>query len=191
MHTNDLLQCTKSRRKNSFEYYEHLKNLQLADFSNHSNKCIDVLISVDYYCSCILSETKRGEDSDSIAVNSYFGWIICGHYENSIVSTKLNRVLMLRANTEVLNDYNFKQKNIFNDFKKLFNSENHGSNDVIDDVYFSLKNELKFNGNRYETNLPFKEHPEILPDSYQLTQCRLKRLKRSLDKNKILLAENI
>ena len=30
---------------------------------------------------------------------------------------------------------------------------------------------------------------EILPDNYQLTQCRLKRLKRSLDKNKILLAE--
>ena len=30
---------------------------------------------------------------------------------------------------------------------------------------------------------------EILPDNYQLTQCRLKRLKRNLDKNKILLAE--
>ena len=76
---------------------------------------------------------------------------------------------MLRANTEVLNDYDFKQKNIFIHFKKLFNLENHGSNDVIDDVYFSFKNELKFNGNRYETNLPFKEHSDILPDNYQLT----------------------
>ena len=47
---------------------------------------------------------------------------------------------MLRANTEVLNDYDFKQENIFNEFKKLFNSENHGSNGVIDDVYFSFKN---------------------------------------------------
>ena len=56
------------------------------------------------------------------------------------------------ANTEVLNDYNFKKENIFNDFKKLFNLENHGANDVIDDVYFSFKNELKFTGNRYETN---------------------------------------
>ena len=170
-------------------HYEHHKNLQLADFSNESNKCIDVLIGVDYYYSCILGETKRGKDSDPIAVNSHFGWIIYGHYENSIVSTNLNSVHMLRANMEVLNDYDFKQENIFNDFKKLFNSENHGSSDVIDDVYFSFKNKLKFIRKRYETKLPFKEHSEILPDNYQLTQCRLKRLKRSLDKNKILLAE--
>ena len=44
-------------------HYERLKNLQLADFSNESNKCIDVLIGVDYYYSCILGEIKRGKDS--------------------------------------------------------------------------------------------------------------------------------
>ena len=82
----------------------------------------------------------RGKDSDPIAINSHFGWIICGQYENSIVSSDLNSLHMLRANTEVLNDYDFKQENIFNEFKKLFNSENHGSNGVIDDVYFSFKN---------------------------------------------------
>ena len=96
---------------------------------------------------------------------------------------------MLRANTEVLNDYDFKQENIFNDFKKPFDPENHGSNGVIDYVYFSFKKELEFNGNRYETKISFKEHSEILPDDYQLTQCCLKGLKRSLDKNKILSAE--
>ena len=91
----------------------------MAEFSNESNKYIDVLIGVDYYYSCILGETKRGKDSDPITVNSHFGWIICGHYENSIISTNLNSVHMLRLNTEVLNDYDFKQENIFNDFKKL------------------------------------------------------------------------
>ena len=65
---------------------------------------------------------------------------------------------MLCTNTEVLNDYNFKKETIFNDFKKLFNLENHGANDVIHGVCFSFKNELKFNGNRYETKLPVKEH---------------------------------
>ena len=78
------------------------------------------------------------KDSDPSAVNSYLGWIICGHYENSVVSTNLNSVHMLRANTEVWNNYDFKQENIFNDFKKLFNSENHGSNEIIGDVYFSF-----------------------------------------------------
>ena len=43
--------------------------------------------------------------------------------------------------------------------------------------------------NRYETKFPFKEHSKILLDNYELTQCRFKRLKRSLDKIKILLAE--
>ena len=64
---------------------------------------IKVLVNrVDYYYSCsILGETKRVKDSDPIAVNSYLGWIICGHYENSVVSTNLNSVHMLRANTEV------------------------------------------------------------------------------------------
>ena len=37
----------------------------------------------------------KGKDSDPIAVNSHFGWIICGDYENSIVSTNLNSVHML------------------------------------------------------------------------------------------------
>ena len=123
-------------------HYEHLKQLQLADFSNESKKCIDVLTGVDYYYWCILAETKWGKDSEPIVVNSHFGWIICGHYENCIVSANLNRVHMLQANTEVLNDYDFKQENIFNSFKRLFISDNHGSNGVIDDVYFSFKNEL-------------------------------------------------
>ena len=153
----------------------------MVDFSNESSKCVDVLIGVAYYYSCILGESKRGKDNDPIAVNSHFDWIICGHYENSIVSTNLNSVHIFRANTEDLNDY---------DFKKLFNSENHGANDVIDDVYFSFKNKLNFNGNRYETKLPFKEHSDIMPNNYHQAQCRLKGLKRSFDKNRILLAEN-
>ena len=64
---------------------------------------IKVLVNrVDYYYSCsILGETKRVKDSDPIAVNSYLGWVICGHYENSVVSTNLNSVHMLPANTEV------------------------------------------------------------------------------------------
>ena len=89
-----------------------LKIYNLAGFSNQSNKCIDVLIGVDCYYLCILVETKRVKDSDPIAVNSHFRWIICGHYKNFIVSTNLNSVHMLRANTEVLNDYDFEPKHL-------------------------------------------------------------------------------
>ena len=40
--------------KSVSQHYEHLKNWQLADFLGESNKCIDVLIGVDYYYSSIL-----------------------------------------------------------------------------------------------------------------------------------------
>ena len=36
----------------------------------------------------------KGKGSNLIAVNSHFGWIICGDYENYIVSTNLNSVHM-------------------------------------------------------------------------------------------------
>ena len=85
-------------------HYEHLKNLQLADFSSESNKCIDFGLLLNYY-SCILGETKVVKDIEPFAVNSHFDWIICGHYENYIVSNKttiLNRKTSLIISKSLL-----------------------------------------------------------------------------------------
>ena len=83
--------------------YEHLKWIELADSSRETTKCIDVLMGVHYYYSCIPGEVKRRKDYEPLAINSFFGWI-AGYYEQPSVSTNFaNSAHMLRTNTELLN----------------------------------------------------------------------------------------
>ena len=102
--------------------YEHLKRIE----SPETTKCIDVLMDVDYYYSCITGEVKRGKDYEPIAINSCFGWIVCGCYEQPYVSTNFVNH-MLRTNNELLKNFEeIKSKNTFNDdLKKLFHTENY------------------------------------------------------------------
>ena len=58
--------------------YKHLKRIELTGSSPGTTKYIDVLIGVDFYYCCITGEVKRGKDFEPIAINSCFGWILCG-----------------------------------------------------------------------------------------------------------------
>ena len=44
-------------------------------------------MGVHYYYSCFTGEVKRGKDYEPLAINSCFGWIVCGYYEQPSVST--------------------------------------------------------------------------------------------------------
>ena len=60
--------------------YEDLKWMELADSSPETTKCIDVLMGV--------GKVKKGKDYEPLAlINSCFGWIVCGYYEQPSVST--------------------------------------------------------------------------------------------------------
>ena len=111
--------------------YEHLKQIELADSSLETTKCIDVLMGVNYYYYWITGEVKRGKDYESLAINS-----------------------MLRldcTNTELLNKFEeIKTENVFNnDLKKLFNTENY-EEEINDDVYLSFKRNLHFDNKKRE-----------------------------------------
>ena len=96
---------------------------------------------VDYYYSCITGEVKTGKDYEPIAINSCFGWIVCGYYEQPYVSTNfVNSAHMLRTNTELLNKFEeIKSENTFNDdLKKLFHAENYVE-EINDDVFIIQK----------------------------------------------------
>ena len=69
----------------------------MAHSSPETTKYIDVLVGVDYY-SCITGEVKRGKDYEPLAINSCFGWIVCGYHEQPSVSTNfVNSAHMLRT----------------------------------------------------------------------------------------------
>ena len=46
-----------------------------------------------------------------------------------------------------------------------------------------------FNGHKYETPLPWKEHCEIIPDNYALCECRLHSLIKRLKQGPVTLYE--
>ena len=60
--------------------YIHLTNLKLADSSNTDTKSINILIGLDYYYLFITCDIIRGEPNEPIALNSIFGWILCGKF---------------------------------------------------------------------------------------------------------------
>ena len=138
-------------------------------------------MGVDYYYSCITGEVKRGKDYESLAINSCFGWIVCGYYEQTSVSTNfVNSAHMLRTNTELLNKFDdIKTENTFNDdLKNLFPVETY-EQETHEGVYLSFKKNLRFDNKkeRYETKLPFKNYSELLPDNCNLAKHRLSSLK--------------
>jgi hypothetical protein len=61
--------------------YPHLQNLDLADCSitnaHNTNIDIDMLIGSDYYFDLVSGEIERG-DGGPVAINSAFGWLVCG-----------------------------------------------------------------------------------------------------------------
>ena len=80
-----------------------MKNLKLADSSTTDTKSINILIGLDYYYLFVTGDIIRGEPNEPIALNSIFGWILCGNFVettqgNSNV-THLFRVNTLRNKT--------------------------------------------------------------------------------------------
>ena len=60
--------------------YNRVKNLKPADSSNTDTKHINILISLDYYYLFVTGDIIRGEPNDPVALNSIFGWILCGTF---------------------------------------------------------------------------------------------------------------
>ena len=147
-------------------------------------------MDVDYYYSCNTGEVKRGKDYEPLAINSCFGWIVCGSYEQpSASATFVNSVHMLPTNTELLNKFGeIKTENTFNDdFKKHFHEENY-KEEINDDVYLSFKNNLRFDNKKERYKRLFKDYSKVLPDNDNLAK-RLSYLKNKLKNKKDLLNE--
>ena len=89
--------------------FNHLKDLQLSE-SKQQNEVtdIDILIGLDFYYSLVSGRIKRGFPSDLVAVESVFGWIICGPTSKAKTNkhtTTANYTVShtMRINTKTLN----------------------------------------------------------------------------------------
>ena len=68
---------------------------------------------------------------------------------------------------------------------KFWDSDTIGITENETSVYDRFISDIKFENSRYSVSLPFKENRPILPDYYQLSLNRLKKLKSDLMKHHI------
>ena len=144
--------------------YPNLKGLQFVDSSTNLDKRIDILIGSDYYYSIGSGEILKGKIEGPVAINSLFGWILCGPFENnpSSVNVNFNSVHNMRVHTETMSEnfineniHNIK-KNVFEDFNEIKKLENNESVN-------QFKDNLSFEHGRYSTKLLLKEFHDVLP----------------------------
>ena len=70
--------------------HEHIKNLKLADTSLEDQKGLNILIGLDYYYQLMLGNIIRGKNNEPVAVESIFGWVLCGSFHKSDLSPSNN-----------------------------------------------------------------------------------------------------
>ena len=174
--------------------YNYLKNLDFADkyTSDNSEKCIDILIGMDYYFNFLTGKiNKRGPPGCPVAIESNFEWILSG--PNGTAKKKGRFVFSSVANSHTMFADNITHKidndlNLKDSIHQFWKVENVGVDGHP--VYENFKQTVSFDGERYVTALPFKPFPKPLPDNYTLSKHRLSILKTKLDKNEELKQEH-
>ena len=78
--------------------YNNLKNLKLADSVITDTKSINIFIGLDYYYLFVTGDIIRGEPNEPIALNSIFGWILCGTFAKT-TQANFNVTHLFRADT--------------------------------------------------------------------------------------------
>ena len=167
--------------------YPHLHGLKLADYSD-SEDSIDVLIGSDYYWDFVTSEIVRG-DFGPTAVNSKFGWLLSGPTESVINQETTVTNLTIAGNSNSLFDYT--QDALVDTLKQFWETESIGIKEVseITKSHDGFNEQVRFNGQRYEVPLPWRDNHPAISSDYELCVNRLKSLQRKLLKEPELIRE--
>ena len=158
--------------------YPHLHGLDLADSSEFQDS-IDVLIGSDFYWDLVTTEIVRG-DFGPTAINSKFGWLLSG--PTTLVTNSGTTVtnLIISGTSDGLFDRT--QDSLADALKDFWETESIGiKGDLkLTNPHDEFNQNVQFNGERYEVELPWKaDHPTISSD-YELCVNRLKSLQRRM-----------
>jgi hypothetical protein len=176
------------------EKYPHLNGLDLADNSSPSSDVdIDILIGAAFYWNFVSNESRRGEGRGPVALSTRLGWVLSGPIDNlseessSTTNFAATHVLRIDA-TPVQDNLN---PNMTEQLKKFWELESIGIRGDESSVYDKFVEEVRFNGERYEAKLPFKEHHPTIPDNvnHAVSVKRLGKLVHRLQDQPALLTE--
>lgn len=168
----------------SGETYEHLAGLKLADSGDPRDTMeVDVLIGSDWYWSLVTGRVIRGE-SGPTAIHTKVGWILSGPTSNqATVNLTFSTVHTLKVDTVAT------EPSLDDQLKKFWELESLGIPQEESPIYEKFLQQIRFDGQRYEVSLPWKEPHLPLPDHYDLCCKRLGGLLMRLRRDPQLLKE--
>ena len=166
--------------------YDHLAQLELADYSDGASEMeVDVLIGSDYYWEFATGRMSRGQ-SGPVAIHTRLGWTLSG----PVPSTEMEQSSVSLITTHTLRVDSTQLTNALdNTLQSFWELESLGIKDSELSVFEKFKQNIVFNGSRYEVSLPWKDQHPLLPDNYQLSLKRLRGLLHRLRQNPSVLQE--
>lgn len=190
--------CTPLRASVRLDY-PHLDGLELADYDQHSQEDspIDILIGSDHYWNFVTGEISKSDDGPT-ALKSKLGWLLSGYSESTInhhcqdtPSVTSNLILTGDSFDTYQNEDN---DELFSSLKRFLETESIGITSLKESQHQENKDrfvqDIKFNGERYEVRLPWKEkNATIIDNDYELCSKRLVSLHNKLKRDPDLLLQ--
>jgi len=171
------------------ESYAHLASLDLADHASGDDTLnVDILIGSDNYWSLVTGRVIRGDRGGPTAIQTKLGWVLAGPVEGlsclSLTNLVTTHLMAVDAYVSQDGDHELDCKlKMFWDLESLGIKQNEAT------VYDEFENSIRFNGDRYEVSLPWKDSHAPLPDNYNLSVKRLVGLLKRLRQNPEILEQ--
>ncbi|KAJ8957790.1 hypothetical protein NQ317_005821 [Molorchus minor] len=163
--------------------WSHIRNLTLADPDFDKPGNIDLLLGADLFPLIIQNGRVIGNANEPVALNTIFGFVLMGKFEN----TKLSHVtqsLLCQSEQQSLND-------MLSKFWELENIPNKTAvspdNELCEQLY--LKTVTRAADGRFTVSLPFKDKLPSFCNSRDIAFNRFLSLERRLLKNPSLYVE--
>ena len=150
--------------------YPHLAGLTLAD-DCEGEADINILVDADQYWNLVTGRLIRG-DSGPSAIHTKLSWVLSGpvHYQApSSTTVNLTGTHLLKCQVSNHPDPDLLESKL----ERFWRLESLGIIPNERSVYDDFQQRIRFDGQRYEVSLPWKELHPMLPDNYSLSKSRL------------------
>ena len=165
--------------------YDHLVDLELADTADATDALeIDMLIGSDWYWNLATGMVVRGR-SGPIAIHTKVGWVLSGPTDHQDITVNLTFTSTCALKIDACTS----EANLNDCLRRFWELESLGIARDETSVYDKFVQQIRFDGQRYEVSLPWKEqHPPLL-NHHDLCCKRLTNLLRRLKQTPQLLTE--
>ena len=176
--------CNPLSRQNISEatkFYPSLTTLCLADTDSGSSEFeVNVLVGLDYYHRFFTGEIIKTKDGPT-ANRSILGWVLSGPIcsSQSVSSNNVCFSHVMRSSVESPVDDSLRK-----DLERFWSVESVTNSEEC--VMHDFEKDIRFNGERYVTKLPFRPDHGKLSDNLSICEAILKNLKRRVEKTSMV-----